>query len=284
MRAIFCGIGLLSLAACGGGGGTTASLSTSGYAEPGSQIFVNYESRPRPFQLITSRNNAPDFTTADVSLEVSGTTELTFVVDGVTYVVAVNGSRYEGSNGNVDARFYPEQLSYDDLEYGWLLLFNTVTGERTAGYVHWGFDTDPNEINALNGSVTYTGQVRFDAYSSTSGELGGGSIQLNADFDTDIINGSMILEDINGVADDLGGIPNATVTINPTMMDGNGFETTITTLITGPNPNGVTVDPGTLNGTFFGPNGVRVGGTFAAGAGSTLDPNLVVQGGFIAAQ
>jgi len=280
MRSILLSISALSLAACGGGGGVTTSV--VGFAQPSSEIAVGFKSSAETVTAVSNGTTPATVSQRDVSFAVTDTTQVTVTIDGTPYVLDLDGSFYRTTQGNLSVLFFLESLRYDDLEFGWLFQENLATGEAEGGYIVWGFKTDPVEVAAQSGTATYTGQARFDVYNATTDEYGSGSIQLVTDFASDTISGTMILSDIDGLAGGLGGLPDATVTINPAAITSNGFSTTTSTVITGANLNGAVINPGTLEGTFFGSNAPRVGGTFSATGTNALGDDLAVQGGFVA--
>lgn len=275
------GLALSTLAGCGGGGGTSAELmeplAASGYAQPGDTIAPGDSfSIPNVSRMIIT-GSSNSLANQDVEVEILTSQDaLRVTVGGDTLTLPYDAANdyYEATGGSVEGLFFVDLIEADYLDQVFVSTYNPATDTFNGGYLHLGFDTDPDTIAALSGTAVYSGDATADIYSGPLFALAYGTGSVTADFGANEVSGVIDISD-SGASFNEFTVPNITVTVLDGDISGNGFSGGMTLSPVA----GLSVDSASYKGRFFGSNAESVGATFGV-TGSTPDGDLVIQGGF----
>lgn len=187
--------------------------------------------------------------------------------NGTEQIILVEG---QGSAGN-------------EVSLSYLAYFDTTdpdTAFSQVGFVVAGFNTDPSEVAALTGTVTYTGATSLVmTRGDSNNSYGFGPATFVADFDDGSISGEMTVSE-NGSAPGFE-ISETTLTVNSAPITGNAFTTDMVISTAGLGID--SVDQSQLDGQFYGVDGAAVGGSyFATGTDDEGATTVLIQGGFVA--
>ncbi len=276
-------VGLIVLNGCGS---TTVAV-PAGFADGTKDVFAEgliFTSVSKSVHL----NSGGTIDLQDYQVSYRNTSDrdiIVAIVNGQEITLNFSGGKYQGSNSTYTVFVDSIDVSSDaQVELGNFRVTDGSTGESFSGYVASGLPSNPAAIGALAGSATYTGTVALEVLHDTGTSLflgkGAGTATISANFSSGIVFGAMAITD-NGASDFGYGLLPTNIQIDPTLISGNGFSTTLT--IATPSDLAMnSVSSSALDGTFFGLNAADVGGTFSA-QGVSIDGTspAFITGGFI---
>ncbi len=216
----------------------------------------------------------------------SDPSQIVAVVNGESVTMNFEGSsgQFVGNNSNYSVSSFVFANSADNQASLLAFQYDDISaGSWNFGYAVSGLTTNPADIAALSGSATYNGASElFIIHGNVNlGQMadGSGTVLLNADFGTGTISGSMTISDKGSSTPGFALLP-TTITIDPTMITGNGFSTTISA--TASDLAMTSITSSSLVGNFLGVNGANVGGSFS-GSGISADGTTpaTFYGGFL---
>ncbi|SEV93992.1 hypothetical protein SAMN04488515_0322 [Cognatiyoonia koreensis] len=274
------------LSACGGSSGQgfdTRPISAAGFATADTEIAGDYDytlTNPQRIR-ITSDQTATQERTGDITL--SGTVgegPVTLTIDGETYTLErspTNRTTYEVDDDFINL-FTALPVGENVVA---LRVFAAVDGDFNLGGFVAGYDTNPAEVGARDGTAIYFGRSDLTLRRGFDDAFGQGTINLIVDFDdASVSGGGIIRDDELGVADF--NFQDLTVSFDDAEINENGFEGTFVLSFDG----GVIETNDTIyEGRFFGPNAAEVGGQFHGSIVEPLeDQDTLIDGIFVAAE
>ena len=206
------------------------------------------------------------------------------IVNGQEITLDLTGGPFTGSNANYNVTIeFLNQSTNAQVELSKFLITNTLTGETLSSYAATGLATNPAQVAVLTGTGTYTGAAKLEVVHDTGASInygyGAGTATINANFGTGVVFGTMAISDDGGSSAGYALSP-TTILIDPTVITGNGFSTTLS--IAAADLAMDVINTSDLDGTFFGVNAANVGGTFSVqGISNDTFSSAYITGGFI---
>lgn len=223
-------IALFPLVACGGSSGSMVEpVASSGFASnEGSPAVLSFN-QPAAVRIVREASgDNPRFERQEVILAFDddrpGIVDLE--LDGQTY-------RLRQDPNDANELIFDDGTDYVELDiflrndYVFVAElfanFPDADDSLNAGYVAYGFDTDPRDIDGLNGSAEYTGDIVATLRASDFDDaFGDGSLTLNVNFGQGRVSGEGEIYDDGQPSGDFN-FANLDLTLEETDIDGNGF-------------------------------------------------------------
>ncbi len=276
----------LGLAACGYPG----PQASTGFARPGDVIDTGTRYTIRGTDRLIGLTAAPDELGQTVRLTFEDDDTATLIVGTQRYTLAFNESTldYRTESDTTFVSLSPIRTAESGtVETSYLAVFDLENGAGdNTGYLTYGVDTNPNEVDARTGQATYTGNIQIlarqfddDNGTNTYG-VGDGIIVLTASFDQDTVSGAFGISNRDSFEGGLT-IPNAEFVFDETDIDWNAFEgnwrANNDSL-----PDGMTLTEGEYEGRFYGVDAISAGGTLTGMIEVEDEDNAIyLEGGFV---
>jgi len=219
--------------------GTAPATAASGYATPTSDLTDPTETVTRSAQLKNTDWTGTTVSQVDVTYSVSATgntvlgrPEYSVTYNGTPIVIQWDGTQYFGTNGNLDLLMAPwHSTANGQASMDWFFLQDTTGGGgggSTWGFAVGGFNSDPAAVAGLSGSATFTGLggVSLQAQDDSFFTVADGPATLVANFNTNMISGTIDLTDLGSGRGGVTIAPNSMMILNPTAITANTFNGT----------------------------------------------------------
>ncbi len=260
-------------------------IAASGFAQSGDEVAARITFNVPQTSAFVLQDEKGALINQDVSLRINAQGRPMVVIDGQRFVLNSEGNGIYSTTEN-DTNVLWLRISQTDPNAVELIYLSFATEDSfNAGYVPFGFDTNPTTVAAETGSAVYTGPASLSLRQVIDGRLASGfsngTARITADFDGGAVNGSIRFDD---PADRPIEVADVTLQLEGTAIRDNTFSGSVS-VAAGSFGDGNTLSSGTYDGRFFGADVGAVGGTLT-GTVVTGDPDrpILLQGGFIGEQ